>query len=154
MGFKSKLHGAEGHRWKRLEIGRFAAQSINSGVFTVITFDTELSDPEGLFDIGTPAQWIVPARSFVAIMATVRFAPNVTGTRRIETERVGVGGDWPIEVQAAAGAGDQTILSSTIFENRENATPAFWELSVMQRSGVAINVEYADVRMFNLGRPS
>ena len=128
----------------RALISKSGTQSLTSGVVTVLTFDTESYDTDGMHDTATNnTRLYAKTAGYYAISATIGFATNGTGTRGIQ-----------LRLNAAGSASGGTLLYDLTFPtvSGANATvilPQFTyplalddyvELFGSQSSGGALNV--------------
>lgn len=117
-----------------------AAQSVNSGTFTALTFDTVRYDPFTLWSAGSNTRFTVPA-NFPAgvwqIGAHANFAANVTGKRYIGVRLNG--GTFLGGQEFSAGANN--ARKNSIATNYRLVPGDYVELVVWQDSTVALTVD-------------
>lgn len=149
MGFKSKLHGPGAHLARMtLHVSRsLGNQSIPSGVETLISWDTEHFDAEGLYpsiNWGAPFAFGDNAQGVWIVQANVMFAANVTGVRRLRFENA-VGGvqDARTSVQALQAGATWLTLTQIIDMPASGLGSLGLGVGVFQDSGVALDIQGA-----------
>lgn len=122
-----------------VEVQRVANQSIANNTVTAFSFDTEIVDNDNLWTITpNPTRLVVPGsgNKTVIIFASVTFALNTAGTRRLwfyKNGAIQVGGVY----QAAPVTGIETTLSGTYIKNCVGGD--YFEILPYQNSGGALN---------------
>lgn len=139
------LYGiAQGVTFSGAQVTRGANQSISTSTDTNISFDTENLDYGGWYSSGTAV--IVPAGAIpasyttiaVLLFASVKFATNGTGKRRITILKNGSSvGSWKVS------ALDDDTTDIVLPEVTTAAAADTFAIQVWQNSGSSINVTQA-----------
>ncbi len=109
-----------------------AIQSIPSGSFTNLTFDTEIFDTGNYFDPNNPSKLIIPADGVYLITATVEFTSNPAGDRAILTN-----GSW-VRVWVPAATAGATYISGSSLDTIRAGIEVY--LQAFQSSGGPLNI--------------
>lgn len=135
-------------------VGAFAyretALSIADVTGVAVTFGAEEYDTDAIHDNATnPSRFTVPAGKGgkYRLTATVRWAANATGYRRLEFKKNGV--DVNLAVQAPGMTG--TYISQVHTRTIDLAAADYVEVQVTQNSGGALNVDFANMSIEKLG---
>lgn len=119
--------------------------SINLGTYTLITFDSETTDPDAMHDTVTNTSRItVPVASLALVHGQVSFANNTTGERGVVLRRNGI----TIAVgerTATTGLQTTTVPVSTLVVVVAND---YFEIAAAQNSGGALDVVAGTVSTF------
>jgi hypothetical protein len=115
-----------------------ANQSIVSGTYTTITFDSERFDTDGIHSVVSNTDRLTAQRDGVyLISATIRFATNSTGIRWVGIRLNGTAYIVIADQNATSGYSTRITLT-TLYEL---STDDYVDLRVWQNSGGALNVE-------------
>lgn len=123
---------------KHAIVANSAAQSLSSGVATLLTWGSELHDTDAIFNPATPTRFTIVTPGKYLVTLNVPFAVSSSGGRRAYVRRddgvyVAFGG-----VQADSSAGRDTWVSAGGVYHF-NATQ-YMEAYAQQDSGGALNV--------------
>ncbi len=120
-------------------VSKLSNQSIGNGVLTIIAWDTEQYDTDGLHDNAVnPSRMTVPADwSRVRLYAGISWQSNSVGDRLLRFQLNGIGfPGMAYSRMQAVGTSDNAIASPTIV-----VVPGdYFEVQVYQASGAAKNV--------------
>lgn len=129
--------------WVRpaVRVRRTTNQSIPTGAsFAAVSFDTEVFDQGGFWDVGSPTLLTMPEEGLYIFGACAEWAANVTGTRelgfRLDGGTILQIDDQPVESNEGATLTPWMNLS---YQYRLNAGSTL-ELVARQESGVALNL--------------
>lgn len=121
--------------------------AVVSGTTTILSFDAEDYDNDGMFDSGTPAQLTCKTAGTYLVVAKASFDANATGIRQVEAKLVGVT-VIASEIVASAGSSSATKLNAVaIYQLAVNDRI---EMRVYQNAGSALNVT-GDLSLVRIG---
>lgn len=122
-------------------VKRSTAQSIPNGLHTPIIFDVEFDNTVSAWSSATPTRITPPASArFIRLSGSVVFAPNATGPRLLRFMKNGGPIDsTSIVTQTTTTAAIEWGLS-TISRWMRVAAGDYFEMSVLQSSGAALNL--------------
>lgn len=129
----------------RCRIRKSAAQSINNGSFTAVTFNQEDFDVGSMHDNATNNTRItIPANKggIYLLISTLEFAPNATGGRSID---IFLNGSAQIAYISATGTNHdvQVLVATTIYSL---SASDYIETRGYQNSGGALDINSANTR--------
>jgi len=133
----AKGGGVASTDWGKPSVGvtRAAAQSVNNNTDTVISWDTVNSDPNGMFNAGTPTRLTSVAAGVYVISCEIEWDANATGSRLFGVFKNGVA-FTPKQNQNATGGGLTTRMNICTVEYGL-AVGDYFEILMRQDSGAA-----------------
>lgn len=130
-------HGKIGDKTPTVRVTKSGVQSIASGSFVTLTWDTETKDNDALHDnaVSNSRLTAVTAGAYF-VFAHVRFGANGTGRRALQFLRNGVSYSVP-ENSTDSGTDE---LSLVLMDVVELTAGQYVEVQALQSSGGALNV--------------
>lgn len=117
---------------------RTTDQSIGTGAYTSINLDSEIFDVDSIHSLSANTSRITfPRDGFYAFGGQIRFASNVTGTRRLRFLKNNAGNGL-LQLNEPAHPTEVHDLTAASFDRFSAGD--FLEMQAFQSSGVALNV--------------